>query len=315
MESSNNRHLMIGVTGAVTAYLIWGLQPIYWKMLAVVDASAVIAHRFCWTAVFLILFIALSGQINALRETAIQIARSKRALFLLLLISLMGFLNWCINIYAPISGHVIELGIGLFLTPIMSVILGVFFFRESLTPTQKVSVLLALVGIFIMLFNFGQFPWIALGVSSTWAIYGALKKKVQLQPTIAIFFETAIVVPFACVFLIASGEADVFFGLLTENRELSLALIGTGILTSLPLIAYTYATNYLPLSLLGFCQFLSPILTLCLGIFVYKEAFHLSELVPLLFIWLSIVVFFFDQVRRVRIAKKIYLSATPKRVL
>lgn len=227
----------------------------------------------------------------------------------------MGFLNWCINIYAPISGHVIELGIGLFLTPIMSVILGVFFFRESLTPTQKISVLLALVGIFIMLFNFGQFPWIALGVSSTWAIYGALKKKLQLQPTIAIFLETAIVVPFASVFLIVGGEAEVFFQLVADNRELFLALIGTGILTSLPLIAYTYATNYLPLSLLGFCQFLSPFLTLCLGIFVYKEAFHLSQLIPLLFIWLSIVVFFYDQVRRVRIAKKIYLSATPKRVL
>ncbi len=284
-------------------------------MLAVVDAGAVIAHRFCWTAVFLIVFIGLTGQIKVLRETASELLRSKGALFFLFLISLMGFLNWCINIYAPISGHVIELGIGLFLTPIMSVILGVFFFRESLTPTQKISVLLALVGIFIMLFDFGQFPWIALGVSSTWAIYGALKKKLQLQPTIAIFLETAIVVPFASVFLIVGGEAEVFFQLVTDNRELFLALIGTGILTSLPLIAYTYATNYLPLSLLGFCQFLSPILTLCLGIFVYKEAFHLSQLIPLLFIWLSIVVFFYDQVRRVRIAKKIYLSATPKRVL
>lgn len=284
-------------------------------MLAVVDAGAVIAHRFCWTAVFLIVFIGLTGQIKALRETASELLRSKGALFFLSLISLMGFLNWCINIYAPISGHVIELGIGLFLTPIMSVILGVFFFRESLTPTQKISVLLALVGIFIMLFNFGQFPWIALGVSSTWTIYGALKKKLQLQPTIAIFLETAIVVPFASVFLIVGGEAEVFFQLVADNRELFLALIGTGILTSLPLIAYTYATNYLPLSLLGFCQFLSPILTLCLGIFVYKEAFHLSQLIPLLFIWLSIVVFFYDQVRRVRIAKKIYLSATPKRVL
>ncbi len=284
-------------------------------MLAVVDAGAVIAHRFCWTAVFLIVFIGLTGQIKALRETASELLRSKGALFFLFLISLMGFLNWCINIYAPISGHVIELGIGLFLTPIMSVILGVFFVREALTPTQKISVLLALVGIFIMLFNFGQFPWIALGVSSTWAIYGALKKKLQLQPTIAIFLETAIVVPFASVFLIVGGEAEVFFQLVADNRELFLALIGTGILTSLPLIAYTYATNYLPLSLLGFCQFLSPILTLCLGIFVYKEAFHLSQLIPLLFIWLSIVVFFYDQVRRVRIAKKIYLSATPKRVL
>ncbi len=306
---------MIGVTGAVTAYFIWGLQPIYWKMLATLDAGAVIAHRFCWTAVALLLFMALTGKLGALRETTAALFKSKSAFLFLFFIALMGFLNWCINIYAPISGHVIELGIGLFLTPIMSVILGVAFFRESLNPTQKISVLLALVGIFIMLFNFGQFPWIALGVSSTWAIYGALKKKLQLEPTIAIFLETVLVVPFACAYLIVTGEAKAFFHVLFEDHVLALALVGTGILTSVPLIAYTYATNYLPLSLLGFCQFLSPILTLCLGIFVYKEGFHLSELVPLLFIWLSIVVFFLDQVRRVRIAKRNYLSSTAKRVL
>lgn len=311
MERSRNRNLIIGVLGAVTAYLVWGLQPIYWKALAQLDAWVVLAHRYCWTAVFLIVFIGLTGQFALLCETTRQLFQKKSKLLLLILISFIALLNWWMTVFAPINGYVVELGIGQFLTPVMSVFLGVVFFREYLSFMQKISMLLALVGIFIMLIHFGQFPWIALGISSTWAAYGALKKKISLDPTIAIFLETIVVVPFAIVFLHAT--ADSIFKVLETDLVLGLFLIGTGILTSAPLIAYTYATNCLPLSLLGFCQFISPMLTLCLGIFVYKEPFRINELLPLLFIWSSIVIFILDPIRGKLIAKKKYISNPSKR--
>ena len=116
---------MIGLTGAFTAYLVWGLQPIYWKMLAGVNAWEVIAHRYWWSAVFLMVFIVLTGQMKTLRQTIAKFDVFN--LILLVLVSLIAVVNWWINIFAPIAGHVVELGIGLFLTPIMSVILGVVF--------------------------------------------------------------------------------------------------------------------------------------------------------------------------------------------
>lgn len=311
MERSRNRNLIIGILGAVTAYLVWGLQPIYWKALAQLDAWVVLAHRYCWTAVFLIVFIGLTGQFALLCETTRKLFQKKSKLLLLILISFIALLNWWMTVFAPINGYVVELGIGQFLTPVMSVFLGVVFFREYLSFMQKISMLLALVGIFIMLIHFGQFPWIALGISSTWAAYGALKKKISLDPTIAIFLETIVVVPFAIVFLHAT--ADSIFKVLETDLVLGLFLIGTGILTSAPLITYTYATNCLPLSLLGFCQFISPMLTLCLGIFVYKEPFRINELLPLLFIWSSIVIFILDPIRGKLIAKKKYISNPSKR--
>lgn len=301
MEQSNNRKLMIGLMGAFTAYLVWGLQPIYWKTLVNVDPWEVIAHRYCWSAFFLFLFVTCTGQMKTLRQTI-----GKLDLFnfvLLILVSLIAVLNWWINIFAPIAGHVVELGIGLFLTPIMSVVLGVVFYRERLSFYQKLSVLLAVIGVCIMLIRFGQFPWIALGVSATWAVYGALKKKLYLQPSVAIFLETIIVAPFALIYLIFIGTAD-FITMLGEGDLVAWALIGTAILTSVPLITYTYATNYLPLNMLGFCQYISPTLTLCLGIFVYHESFGIDELLPMLFVWGSIALFFYGQVRGRHLAMK-----------
>ena len=292
----DRQQLMVGFLGAFTAYLIWGLQPIYWKTLSSVDAWIVIAHRYCWSCVFLIAFILCVRQWQELKETVHALISHPFNSFLLAIVSLIAVINWFINIFAPISGHVVELGIGLFLTPIMSVMLGVIFYKERLNRLQLISVVLAVIGVAIMLIRFGQFPWIALGVSSTWAVYGALKKKLYLKPSIAIFLESIIVLPGALLIL-AFADGESFFNMLSQNNMTAWALIGTGILTSLPLITYTYATNYLPLNILGFCQYISPILTLGLGVFVYKESFGLNELLPMLFVWVSIVLFFIGQRR------------------
>lgn len=294
LMSSVKNERVIGVLGAFAAYLIWGLQPIYWKIFSALDAWLVIAHRYCWTTLVLLVFIILTGQWNSLLETVTELRRRHWHITILVIVSFIAVINWWINIFAPMSGHVVELGIGLFLTPLMSVMLGVIFFRERLNIIQKFSVILAVTGVAIMLIQFGNFPWIALGVSSTWAVYGALKKTIRLAPTVAIFLESIFIVPFALIFLAFADDAG-FFAQLAELDVTAWALIGTGILTSVPLITYTYATNYLPLNVLGFCQYLSPILTLCLGVFIYGEHFGLKELFPMSFIWLSIALYLIGQ--------------------
>ena len=152
---------------------------------------------------------------------------------------------WCARLgYAPMNGHIVELGIGLFLTPLLSILLGVVFYRERLNIFQKISVSLAILGVAIMFWRFGTIPWISLGVSSTWATYGALKKRILLIPAVAIFFESLIAVPFALTFLYYVGESA-FFARLGDFEFTAWALVGTGVITSVPLIAYTYATNSL----------------------------------------------------------------------
>lgn len=289
-----NNEQIIGILGAFAAYLVWGLQPIYWKLFSALDAWLVIAHRYCWTTLALLLFIVLTGQWNHFLKTIQELKSRYWHVTILIVVSFIAVINWWINIFAPMSGHVVELGIGLFLTPLMSVMLGVIFFRERLNIIQKISVLLAIIGVGIMLIQFGSFPWIALGVSSTWAVYGALKKTIRLVPTFAIFLESAIVIPFALIFLAMVDDVG-FFSQLAELNVTAWALIGTGILTSVPLITYTYATNYLPLNVLGFCQYLSPILTLCLGVFVYQEDFGWDELIPMCFVWVSIILYLIGQ--------------------
>ena len=297
------KKMLVGLMGAFGAYLIWGLQPIYWKFLSGIDAWVVLAHRYCWSALFLIIFVFVTGQHKLLLQTLHQLKQKTSHIWLLILVSFIAVLNWWINVFAPISGQVVQLGIGLFLTPIFSIILGTIFYREKLNFLQKVSVSLGVIGVSIMLIRFGHFPWIALGVSSSWAIYGALKKKLNLSPSIAIFLETIIVVPVALIFLM-SVQTPAFAQMILRGDIVAWALIGTGILTSAPLITYTYATNYLSLTVLGFCQYISPILTLCLGIFVYGEHFGLNELVPMFFVWGGIILFFVSQIHVRRTSKR-----------
>ena len=125
-------HQAAGLLGAFSAYLVWGLQPIYWKYFAGLDSWIVIAHRYCWSCVFLILVLFFSGKLELVRNTCVCLLKKKLDFLFLCLISILAVLNWGINIYAPMAGHVVELGMGLFLTPLMSVVLGVIFYRERL---------------------------------------------------------------------------------------------------------------------------------------------------------------------------------------
>lgn len=201
---------------------------------------------------------------------------------------------------AVLSGHVVELGIGTFLTPLISVSCGVLFFHERLSRTKTAGVMLAMTGVLIMIVSFGHFPWISLGVSATWGIYGALKKKLMLDAWVSILLEALMMMPVALgyVFWLSSIGENHF--LPTVNPELSLCLAGTGIVASIPLIFFTIAAVNLPMNVLGFCQYISPILTLLLGILFFNERFGWGELFPLLFIWSGIAVFLLAEVREHR---------------
>lgn len=294
--SSKENNIGAGLACAVFAYLIWGIQAAYWKLLSETDPFEVIAHRYIWSLVFLLIVVLVTKQCHKLRSTVRLLVSNPALLFTFISATIIAMVNWGINIVAPMTGHVVELGLGLFLTPLMSMGLGVVLFREKLSLLKKTSIFLATIGFLIMAFRFGSFPWIAFSVSFTWAVYGALKKKIYLDPTMGVLLESVISLPITLGYLIwlqLSGNSH--FSVMVPD-QISLALFCSGIITSVPLIAFMYAANKLPLTLLGFCQYISPVLTLILGIFVYDENFGANELFTMSFIWAAIALFFVSEI-------------------
>ena len=275
-------------------------MPIYWNLLEGAGSVEVIAHRILWSLLFIPLVMAVRGKLRSAWSDITSILTSPVTALLLATAACFAGLNWWINVIAVLSGHVVELGIGTFLTPLISVSCGVLFFRERLSRTKTAGVMLAMTGVLIMIVSFGHFPWISLGVSATWGIYGALKKKLMLDAWVSILLEALMMMPVALgyVFWLSSIGENHF--LPTVNPELSLCLAGTGIVASIPLIFFTIAAiqppderaRILPVHLADPHAFArNPIL---------QRAFRLGELFPLLFIWSGIAVFLLAEVREHR---------------
>lgn len=311
MPSTTFSDRRTGLAAALLSYIFWGFMTLYWSLLEKADSWEVIAHRVLWTFVFLVLLLFVTKRLGAVRQTIHILRRDIKRSVLLLAAALFASLNWWINVIGVVTEQVVQLGIGTFLTPLISVLLGVFFFSEQLSRTKWIAILLAAIGVGIMIASFGNFPAIALGVSLSWGLYGALKKRLMLDARIGILLEVTLMLPFA-LFYLGYLESTDLSHFLTGDTKLSLALVGTGIVTSIPLVLFTAAAMKLPMNVLGFCQYLAPILTLLLGIFWFQEPFGREELLPLAFIWTGILLFTVAEIRTVRVMNESNGSSVEK---
>lgn len=303
IEETQASQRRIGLTAALLSYLCWGFMPLYWNLLQEADSVEVICHRILWSLIFIPLIIILRRKLRPSLDAARAFFKEPSKVMVLALAAFFAGANWWINVIAVLTDHVVELGIGTFLTPLISVSAGVIFFREHLSKLKTTGVLFAVIGVLIMITSFGQFPWISLGVSMTWGIYGTLKKKLMLDAWVSILLEGLMMMPFALAYVLwLDGQGLAHFHP-TTMPELSLALAGTGIVASFPLIFFTIAAINLPMNVLGFCQYLAPILTLMLGVLSFNEPFGWTQLLPLLFIWSGILIFLFAEVREAKVSK------------
>lgn len=192
---------------------------------------------------------------------------------------------WAINHH-----HVIDTSIGYYINPLVTVLFGVLFFRERLTPSKKVCTLLAVIGIAAMTWQAGELPWVAVVLALTFAIYGALKKELHMSPFSSITAETLFMLPIAVPYVLSLVLSPVNH-FHAETPVLALLLMGTGVVTAVPLVLFSYGANLLPLNVLGFFQYISPTINLLLGIFFFNEAFGVAQLSSLGFIWTALVIF------------------------
>jgi chloramphenicol-sensitive protein RarD len=296
---SLEREQRIGLLAGLGAFSFWGLAPIYFKWLGAVGADEIIAHRVVWSALFL-------GLVLALRHRAGLGAHLRVTRQTLLALTLSGALivvNWLIFVHAVNTGRVLSTSLGYFINPLVSVLFGLMIFRERLVPLQVIAVLVAALGTVYMTYRVGQFPWIALGLAVSFALYSVVRKLLDVGPMVGLFWETLLVMPFALVWLVWLNQ-DGRLAFFSVEAGQSVLLAGTGLVTVIPLLLFAAGVRRLPLSTIGIMQYLAPSITFILAVFIYAEPFSLDHAVSFGCIWLGLILFSWagwSRIRRARI--------------
>ena len=273
-----------GTLAGLGCYLLWGLFPMYWKLLVQVDSLEIICHRIIWCTVLTL------GACALLHRDFKALFRDKRAVAHLAPASVIITLNWGIYIVAVNTGHIVETAIGYYINPLVSILLGAVFFKERLSKVQLAATALCCIGVVYFTWQYGQFPWISIALAVSFGVYGAVKKHGGYDAVPALCVENLVmVVPaLVCAVVLAfvSGSHGFLGDVATpEGWGVTLLLMGGGVATAVPLILFATAANSIPLSMLGFIQYLSPTIALLTGVFLFGEAFTLAHGVCLGCIW------------------------------
>jgi len=283
-----------GIIAATLAFVIWGLAPLYFKLVAAVPATEIVAHRVIWSVLFLAVLLVLRRQMGAVRA----VFGNRRLLATLFLTAMLTGGNWLVFVWAITHDHVLEGSLGYFINPLLSVLLGRIFLGERLRPWQKAAVAIATLGVLWRVVAVGQLPLIALFLALTFGFYGLLRKRTQVDAISGLFVETLLVLPIAIGWLAWRGATgDLFLGV---DPQVEVLLPLAGVITATPLMLFAVGARRLPLATVGFLQYLAPSLTFLLAIFVFHEPFDAARLFGFALIWLALAVYSVDLVRASR---------------
>jgi chloramphenicol-sensitive protein RarD len=277
---------------AVGAYASWGVFPIYWKLLRQVPAAQIIGHRIVWSLATVVVLILLMGKWADFRA-AFTRGSAGKILRVYIAAALLIGANWLIYVWAVNADFIIETSLGYFINPLLSVALGVVFFKERLKPLQWFSVALAAAGVIYLTVVHGGIPWIALSLSITFGLYGLVKKTAPLGSFEGLALETGLLFAPALMYLTlicTNGTGAFLHGTATTD----ILLVGAGIITTMPLIMFAAAARRIPLSLMGILQYISPTLQFLVGLILYREPFSRLHLVGYGLVWLALILFAFE---------------------
>ena len=292
-----NQHEKKGIMYAGACYLLWGVFPIYWKWLEHVAADEILANRILWSFVFMVIFLLVTSKWRQLKSTVQVLIRQPKQIFALIAASLLISGNWFMFIWAVNSERVIETSLGYYINPLMSVLLGVFILRESLSKVQIFSFFLAGAGVLILAISYGHFPWVSLTLAVTFGLYGLAKKLIKLDASVGLTLETLVVSPLALgylFYLLQDGRLSLFSG----SASTDLLLISGGMVTAIPLLLFAHGAQRIPLYMIGILQYITPTMTHILGVLVYHEPFSLVKLGAFACIWCALLIFSLSQTKR-----------------
>lgn len=293
---NNRTEQQAGVFYAAFSYILWGVLPIYWKLLHHVNADEILANRVFWSFFFVAAVLFFNRKWNLFTGTLRGLANNKKQFAALAVASLLISINWFIYIWAVNTDQMIEASLGYYINPLVSVLLGMVFLKERLSVMQYVSFLLAAAGVLIMTISYGQFPWISISLAVSFGLYGLAKKLIKVDSAVGLALETLVVMPFAGIYigyLFFEGTNSLFAGSWTT----SLLLAGAGAATAVPLLYFAKGAQRIPLATLGILQYIAPTLTLILGVFVYHETFSTVHLLAFTFIWSALILYSLSRTR------------------
>jgi len=280
-----------GVWYALGAYVLWGLLPVYWKALQHVPAREILAHRILWSFAFLALLVRARGTWSTLATSA----RSRRTLRLYSGAAVVLTINWLTYIWAVNTDRIVDTSLGYYINPLLSVCLGVAFFRERLRPLQWCAVGLAAVSVVYLTVAHGSLPWVALVLAGSFGVYGLVKKLAPLGALHGLMIETALLAPPALGYLTILGvRGDGAFGY--GGAKTTLLLTTAGVVTALPLLLFATAARRVSLTTMGILQYVSPTCGLLLGVAVYHEPFTRARQVAFGLIWVALLLYWLEGV-------------------
>lgn len=284
-----------GLAAAAFSFLCWGLLPLYWRLLEAVPALEISCHRVVWSGVLTGVLLAALGRFGEVRRAL----STWRDILLVSTSSAMIGLNWVLYIWAVNNGHVLDASLGYYLNPLVNVVLGMAVFRERLNRPQAVAVGLAVCGVGVQLAAVGSLPWIALSLAVSFGIYGMVRKLMAVESLPGLFLETAFLGLPAGGFLLwlaLGGQGSMGHG----ELGLDLLLAGAGLVTTLPLLTFTFGARRITLTTLGVLQYIGPTGMFVLGILVYGEPLDLPRAATFALIWAGVALYTVDGFLRLR---------------
>lgn len=279
------------VMALFTCYVLWGFQPLYWALLSHLDSFLILFCRIVMAAVFSVLILGFTHRLSELKA----LFQNRDMMKILLPATVFLLADWAIFIVVINAGHVLDASLGYYVTPLVLFAISVVVYKERCTKVQLLSLGIAAIGVIISTVAFGSFPWIALIIAVNWAVYTALKKKVQIDGVLSIAAETLILTPFSIAFLAIFRHSEMAC---LGGSEI-LLLIGSGIVTALPMFLYANSVVNFPLILMCFAQYLGPTFNLICGL-IKHERFSSSQLVSFSFFLLAIVVFTAGEIKAMK---------------
>lgn len=290
-----------GIIFAFAAYGFWGFMPIYFLLLEPAGPFEIVAWRVLFSLIFCALIIVVLRRGGAVA----RVLRDRRTLLLLGLAGLLVFINWQVYVIAVLTGHVNQAALGYFINPIVTVLLGVVVLHERLRVTQWVAVSLSAVAVIVLAVNYGEFPWISLVLAFSFGLYGLAKKSVgpRVDALTGLAVETAWLTPLAIAQLIFVGATTgIVFGNAGASNVLLLA--AAGFVTSVPLLLFAAAARRLPLFVIGFIQYLTPILQFLIGTFILHEAMPPERWLGFSIVWLALIILSIDMMFHARSVRR-----------
>ncbi|KJV09674.1 hypothetical protein VZ95_09985 [Elstera litoralis] len=288
-----------GYLYALLAFGCWGLAPVYFRLLDAVPTPDMLAHRIVWTLLALALIVAVSGRLRQVLATA----RQPKLLGRLVISGVLISTNWGVWLWAISNGHMLDSSLGYYINPLVNVVLGMLVLKERLTPRQGIAVAIAAVGVVGLVLGGGHFPWIALTLAISFGLYGLMRKLTPVDPLVGLFFETLLVFGPCFAWLAWRGVSDpAGLDAIFPSAGLSALLVGTSIVTIVPLVAFVAAARRLPYATVGIFQYIAPSGQFLLGITIYGETFTQGHAIAFGCIWLSLALYTSELVRKARMA-------------